>query len=83
MVGFLLCSVDLYDDVEFIAIGIVYGVVNVYRFVQFAVTFAGRGNLWGSVQNSEGGAPAEKVVVSVRSGAAPVARATVAPISPV
>ena len=83
MVGFLLCSVDLYDDVEFIAIGIVYGVVNVYRFVQFAVTFAGRGNLWGSVQNSEGGAPADTVAVTVRIADVPVARAKVATTSPV
>ena len=83
MVGFLLCSVDLYADVEFITIGIVYGVVNVYRFVQFAVTFAGRGNLWGSVQNSEGGAPAEIVAVIVRIVVVPVARAIVATKSPV
>ena len=83
MVGFLLCSVDLYADVEFITIGIVYDVVNVYWFVQFAVTFADRGNLWGSVQNSEGGAPAEIVAATVRTVAVPVARASVATISPV
>ena len=78
-----MCSVDLYADVEFITIGIVYGVVNVYRFVQFAVTFAGRGNLWGSVQNSEGGAPADTAAVTVRMVVAQVARAIAATISPV
>ena len=83
MVGFLLCSVDLYADVEFITIGIVYGVVNVYWFVQFAVTFAGRGNLWGSVQNSEGGAPAETGAVTDRTAAVPAARAIAATTSPV
>ena len=76
-------SVNFYDNVELITIGIVYGVVNVYRLVQFAVTFAGRGNLWGSVQNSEGGAPADIAVVTVRSDVVPVARAKVATKSPV
>ena len=83
MIEFLLCSIDLYADVEFITIGIVYGVVNVYWFVQFAVTFAGRGNLWGSVQNSEGGAPADTVAVTVRTGVGPVARAKAATKRPV
>lgn len=78
-----MCSIDLYADVEFITIGIVYGVVNVYRFVQFAVTFTGRGNLWGSVQDSEGGAPADIVAVTVRIDVAPVARAKGATIRPV
>ena len=83
MIEFLLCSIDLYADVEFITIGIIYGVVNVYWFVQFAVTFAGRGNLWGSVQNAEGGAPAEIVGTIVRIAVEPVTRAIVAAISPV
>ena len=76
-------SVNFYDNVELITIGIVYGVVNVYRLVQFAVTFAGRGNLWGSIQNSEGGAPADNAVVTERIAAAPEARARGATISPV
>ena len=76
-----MCFIDLYADVEFITIGIVYDVVNVYRFVQFAVTFAGRGNLWGSVQDSE--APADIVAVTVRIDVAPVARAKGATIWPV
>ena len=83
MVGFLLRSVDLHADVEFITIGIVYGVVNVYRFIQITEIFAGRGNLWGSVQNSESGAPAETAVVTVRIVVVPATRASAATRSPV